>query len=421
MEGIWGAGPEQVVRERAAYWGRLWNRDSDHHDVHKKLQQMRANFGPPENGTGRSDLAKQFQRTPTKKKFGMDNVDPHFLRRATADARYEIANQIHDDNDLGIIPPQVMLVLTALTFKAAGGDRPITILSMLYRSFCKHDAPNLREWEAEYAGPWDEAKRGRGAADAAWCSEAHFEIARHVGKQAGAVLTDLAKFYDNIGWHQLATDAEKLNFPLRQLVCAIEVYMAPRFVTKHQVLSKCFKVGNSIVAGCGRAVSLIRAFMHDVCSQVHNTTGPVYFREFIDDLFLGAVGTSSEVVGSVRKSLRILLAGLTAKQCVVSHKTTILGSSKKIRSKIHAAALAMGHSFAMGTTTRDLGVDAALSRRRSLKIVKKQRQVGSGKSYQSGPALQGGKTSREAPKIRLLGPGSLGTRDQGSSTIGAPA
>ena len=70
----------------------------------------------------------------------------------------------------------------------------------------------------------------------------------------------------------------------------MEVYIAPRAVVKHAVQSAWAPVANGVVAGCGRAVALIRSFLYNACSVIHTTFPDIMFREYIDDLVLTAVG-----------------------------------------------------------------------------------------------------------------------------------
>ena len=53
-------------------------------------------------------------------------------------------------------------------------------------------------------GPWDAAKKGSGALDAAWESEVAFEHAKHDNRSVIGALLDLQRFYDGVGFDLLA-------------------------------------------------------------------------------------------------------------------------------------------------------------------------------------------------------------------------
>ena len=79
----------------------------------------------------------------------------------------------------GILPAQAMCVKVSLPEKPSGGDRPISVLSNLYRSLVSIQGPELRRWEAEKAGEWDFATKGKGAVVGAFDSETRLECIRH--------------------------------------------------------------------------------------------------------------------------------------------------------------------------------------------------------------------------------------------------
>ena len=68
------------------------------------------------------------------------------------------------------LPMQCLLVMTALADKAGDPteDRPITILSNIYRVLANHDKGVTDPWIEEHAGVWDLARKGAGALDTVW-------------------------------------------------------------------------------------------------------------------------------------------------------------------------------------------------------------------------------------------------------------
>eukprot|EP00972_Heterocapsa_arctica_P034083 5017719-Heterocapsa_arctica.AAC.1 len=69
------------------------------------------------------------------------------------------------------LPAQAMYNSVALIDKPDGGDRPITLLSMLYRLLIRARRSYITKWDAEKARPWDSAVAGSGALEAAYSSE----------------------------------------------------------------------------------------------------------------------------------------------------------------------------------------------------------------------------------------------------------
>eukprot|EP00972_Heterocapsa_arctica_P092199 13599013-Heterocapsa_arctica.AAC.1 len=69
-----------------------------------------------------------------------------------------------------MLPAQAPYNSVALIDKADVGDRPITLLSMLYRLLIRVRRSYISKWDADEAGPWDYAVKGSGALEAAYSS-----------------------------------------------------------------------------------------------------------------------------------------------------------------------------------------------------------------------------------------------------------
>ena len=190
------------------------------------------------------------------------------------------------------LPPQCHCVVTALLDKTETSDRPITVLSNVYRALAAAQGEQTKRWEAATAGPWDMAKAGAGALMGAWTTELEFEVARHTGLEAAGVLCDVEKFYDGIGWDLLLEDLQTLQFPMHLALITLRQCMTPRCVAKYQAHSEFFTVSNSILAGCARAIALVRAYLYEVCHTLHTTFPDAVFRQYVDDLVLAILGST---------------------------------------------------------------------------------------------------------------------------------
>eukprot|EP00972_Heterocapsa_arctica_P046916 6925992-Heterocapsa_arctica.AAC.1 len=56
-----------------------------------------------------------------------------------------------------MLPAQALFNSVALIDKPDGSDRPITLLSMLYRLLIIMRRSFVSQWDADEAGPWDAA------------------------------------------------------------------------------------------------------------------------------------------------------------------------------------------------------------------------------------------------------------------------
>ena len=180
---------------------------------------------------------------------------------------------------------------------------------------------------------------------------------------------DLTKFYDYVGFDKLITDAELLGYPLDLLLLSIEQYLVSRYLSTYGALSNPVAIGNSVVAGCGRAVSLIRCFLYRSCSELHTCFPKVGLREFVDDLHVCAVSNTARGACHLLSSAgTCLLLSLTEAGCKISPKTVVLATTNSMRAQVCTAFKRIGFCYQSAKTARDLGVDTAAGRKRTMTI-----------------------------------------------------
>ena len=88
------------------------------------------------------------------------------LRDITDESIEELVLVLRMIEEKIIFPGQALLVKVAMVPKPAGGDRPITLLWLLYRIICWCRKGEVTAWDEAHAGDWDMAVKGRSALDA---------------------------------------------------------------------------------------------------------------------------------------------------------------------------------------------------------------------------------------------------------------
>ena len=79
-----------------------------------------------------------------------------------------------------------MINLMSLIPKPSGvGCRTVAKTPLLYRSWGAMRRPVVKKWEVEHSAPWDRARPGAGALDAAYSRAFIAEEARLVGDHVG--------------------------------------------------------------------------------------------------------------------------------------------------------------------------------------------------------------------------------------------
>ena len=153
------SGIQDTVNGKANKWAGIWNRDSVDvfESVRSKLhclkkQVLGQNGGMREMETQATD--RVIDTIPLKKMSGMDNLSAPFIRNGTKDSKVELRKSLNDVRAAMVLPMQAMIVLTALADKpgASLDDRPITILSQIYRAITRYYKCVTDKWLEEMQG-----------------------------------------------------------------------------------------------------------------------------------------------------------------------------------------------------------------------------------------------------------------------------
>ena len=92
--------------------------------------------------------------------LGVDFLDIAWLKRLPIEACQDIADILNEVEASGAWPLQSMMNIIVLMGKPAGGVRPIALMPIIYRIWCRARRHTLIDWEANTQGHWDAAVRG---------------------------------------------------------------------------------------------------------------------------------------------------------------------------------------------------------------------------------------------------------------------
>ena len=148
----------------------------------------------------------------------------------------------------------VYITLVCLLAKEVKGERPISLLTMLYRIWSRARKAFATEWCDAKAGFWDDAVRGSSPLQAALRQLVADELTQHTEKlEACTMLFDVESFYDSISLSLVARAGLKLaHFPVL-LVLALLTYAGIRFLTAGcSVFSEGIVISNGVTAGCAQ-------------------------------------------------------------------------------------------------------------------------------------------------------------------------
>ena len=187
----------------------------------------------------------------------------------------------------GIWPAPVQPVALPLIPKPAGGHRPIGLFAGIYRLWAKARRPLADEWERAHPRAYFSAEKGNRPVDTLWRQAARLEAAICCGGQAGAVMTDMASFYELIDREVLVKEAVELNVPVALVRTALAAYAAPRLITMHGNVARELYPQRGIVAGCPLATTFVKVYyLRPFDALVNRMPTNVEMDVHIDDIML---------------------------------------------------------------------------------------------------------------------------------------
>ena len=238
---------------------------------------------------------------------------------------------------------------------------------------------DVRSWDSEVGVEGDSALPGRSAHDEVAWRHLLMEQAVLRGKSVGELLWDVAKFFDSLDVPLLIQRAEKLDFPIDQLVLGMQVHRAPRVLKADGCFGEPVEAtGVSVLAGCSLSTSLSRAFLRDEVQmssreRSNGAQATHTVNQHIDDVSQLVIGDSdSAVVAKCRREGIRLSAAFTRSKLLVSTKSVVVASSKSLAARIAAALAHDGQPIKATSAAEDLGVSTACGARRAIGANKKR-------------------------------------------------
>ena len=117
----------------------------------------------------------------------------------------------------GRLPDQVRTTLVLLLPKKADIERPISLTSVLYRTWCRLRWDKLRPWQRSIGHKltWERSVPGTHVLQVALMRLLKCEVGRATGKHVVSLLVDLQCFYDSVELEQLLRAWEPLHLTSR--------------------------------------------------------------------------------------------------------------------------------------------------------------------------------------------------------------
>jgi len=274
-----------------------------------------------------------------------------------------------------VIPLRFMQNVVALLGKPTGvGERPIALLTFVYRFWIRVRKPLVASWDEATHKFWDTAVKGSSPLKATLLRTILDEISVQgdgIKKgHAAYVLWDMAKFYDTVRWSHLADSALRLGYPSKILAIGLMVHSAPRMVRVRGGVSNPRTATAGILAGDSQANAFAKSVLYYVIHAVHlnhPTAGPC---TYVDDLAQACRGPdSSQVVQELALAGLMLYEDLTSIGCNISPKSMIVASTLKLTKRLVKVFRANNLSLGYDTNVRDVGISNTAGKVRSAGLI----------------------------------------------------
>lgn len=166
----------------------------------------------------------------------------------------------------------------------------------------------VHAWEEANVCPFDSARKGGGALNAALFRNLTAEVALLCGQDICAAFADYRKYFDHVNLHRLNQKAIQEGFPLPVLLLALQQHSAQRIIQAQGYLGKPIALNTSILAGCKFAVALTRVFFASELNALQEDHPGVAFGVHVDDTPIVAVGASTEVAENIANATEDFVA-----------------------------------------------------------------------------------------------------------------
>ena len=189
---------------------------------------------------------KQLAKLP-QKASGPDGISYAMLKNLPLEGVTDLCNMYRQWELSGRLPDQVCATLVVLLPKKEDIERPISLTSVLYLTWCKLRWQKLRDWQGDALPrmPWERSMPGMQVLHVALMRLLKCEVGKAIGRSVVSLLVDLQCFCDSATLELLLGLWEPLDFPPAVLNAVYEVYSGPRQVTSRPVHCE-----RGILAGC---------------------------------------------------------------------------------------------------------------------------------------------------------------------------
>ena len=325
-------------------------------------------------------VMKKLRKLP-QKACGPDGISYAMLKNLPIEGVIEMCHMMRKWELSGRLPDQVVTTLVLLLPKKADIERPISLTSVMYRTWCRLRWDKIREWQSTIGQrlPWERSLPGQQVLQVALMRLLKCEVGRATGRQVISLLLDLQNFYDAVQLEQLLELWEPLQFPPAVMNMIFEVYTGPRLLQAEGVTSSAVHCAKGMLAGCPAAPLVAKLVLAPVLQTFQEKFPKASVDVWVDDISMDFSGEDAySVCQQALAGYDEIKHGLEAVGLQLSpSKTGYLTSTAEAKRSINLHRTDQqpkAHNL-----LKDLGLDSSGGRRRRIGSQQKRLLKGSGR------------------------------------------
>ena len=325
---------------------------------------------------------KKLQKLP-QKACGPDGISYAMLKNLPIEGVMEMCHMMRKWELSGRLPDQVCTTLVLLLPKKADIERPISLTSVMYCTWCRLRWDKIRDWQSTVGQrlPWERSLPGHQVLQVALMRLLKCEVGRATGRQVISLLLDLQNLYDAVQLEQLLELWEPLQFPPAVMNMIYEVYTGPRLLQAEGVTSSAVHCEKGMLAGCPAAPLVAKLILAPALQTFQEKFPKVSVDVWVDDISMDFIGEDAHsVCQQALAGYEEIKYGLEKVGLQLSPgKTGFLTSTSEAKRSINLHRTEQqpkAHDL-----LKDLGLDSSGGRRR--RIGSQQKRLLKGSSRQS--------------------------------------
>ena len=365
------------MTKRVEQWGAIWNVQEQPKPI--ACMEQLIHKGQEEAKTLPYMTDEHIWRTIKTlsiKAPGLDGIGFDFLKSLPREAMRDLRELFASIEEQAMIPSQWKTSLIAMLPKNNVIERPIALVSTMYRLWCRLRSQLTKQWASNIQSdyPWERAVPGTECLQVALKRSFMTEYHTTHKRTTISVLLDLSNFYDRISLEKLAQRWLDSKYPATHAALAMQVYTGQRILEAEGEASSPIWTSNGILAGDPQAPLAAKVYLQRALKEFHKKYPQLHSDLWIDDFSFDVVDRNPHNAARVAiQAYAFIKQELEKDNLRVSEqKTGFIASNSTVKKILQEQLPDKGPK--VHDVMRDLGIDCTAGRLRRLQTMKGRRK-----------------------------------------------